>query len=231
MGLLREVLKDFVVPVISPAMIAAVLYQYQKRIERAKFISEITNRLSEIYGSQTAWRLENGRLHPVDFRYALGTFDWAPDPSAPAQAGKRYHEIMRLPLARYSELKPDYFGLIYDLGDGHFVASKPLIEMSGVVMNLIEAYDSGLICDEEIGALWRPLNMVIPAFGFRPDYRRPHTSKKIKNTWRWFEFFIFGNLLDEVPQGMRYKTYLKIGSAIAIKQSEFRGVSEPVAKV
>lgn len=231
MSLLWDTFKDFVVPVVSPATIGAVLYQYQRRIERAKFVADITQQLGEIYGSQTAWRLEGTELQPVDFRYALGTFTWAQDPAASTPDGLLYHEKMRLPLDKYSGLKTDYFGLIYDLGNGYFVASKPLIEMSGVVMTLIEAYDSGLICDDEIGALWRPLNLVLPPLGFRPSYRKLPASLKNINKWRWFEFFLFGNLIDEVPQGRHYKTYLKLGFIISIKQHEFRGITEPAAKV
>ncbi|MDX2187277.1 MAG: hypothetical protein SFV32_10115 [Opitutaceae bacterium] len=118
---------------ISSLIVGLLIFRFQRRIERTKFIQEVAREVNRIMASQTAWIVRepnssqqqeksSSLLHAVDFRYAVGKLKWPSDPKAlvcdqsEVHSIKPFHLAAHFPLERKHAKGIKFPGLLYDMG-------------------------------------------------------------------------------------------------------------------
>lgn len=226
---------------LASLIVGFLIFSFQRRVEKAKFVQSIGDKVASIMCDQTAWLIMpikgEQKAVPVDFRYAVGKVKWDSDPKelvcdkTDKHKTQVFHAAAHLPLDKKIELGINYPGLIYQMTPELLLASKSLHEIANQVWILMEALDSGVIEGDDLLTLWRPLDLFLPSydrFALGRKVSREEYFQTESSASRWMEFFLFGNSFDEPVNNPKYYTFINM--ATALKRWMMYRVDSTVAK-
>jgi len=196
---------------IGAVIAGLVIFLFQRRIERAKFLQSYSDSMNKVMADGTAWVVhgffsEAPSVEPVDFRYAIGKHPWPFDPAeiVPCEGkDKPFHLSRHLALQDRRRIKIQFPGLIYRISRDDdevqlLVASKAIHEYTQLIWTALHAYDNGLVSPDDLVSQWRALDLACPKkdrfeeHDFVPTRKWFETNENGSFLPRWIEFFLFG---------------------------------------